>query len=126
MHFNEQRPVLPPAPTRSQIWMRRLTLLALLLAAGVIILGAWTRLSDAGLGCPDWPGCYGHLDVRNAISHVNEQNAIAPGALREAHQTVPEMVPRHFASAPGPVIRTLASPGAANRTRCQQPWPLPP
>mgnify|MGYP002845922289 CR=1 FL=1 len=57
MHLNAHRSDLNDAPTRSQIWMRRLTLLALLLAAGVIILGAWTRLSDAGLGCPDWPGC---------------------------------------------------------------------
>ena len=70
MHLNAHRSDLNDAPTRSQIWMRRLTLLALLLAAGVIILGAWTRLSDAGLGCPDWPGCYGHLDVRKAISHA--------------------------------------------------------
>ncbi len=66
-------------PTSSQIWLRRVAVLALVLAAGVIILGAWTRLSDAGLGCPDWPGCYGHLDVRKAIEHVNEQNASNPG-----------------------------------------------
>ena len=35
--------------------------LAVLLAFCVVVLGAFTRLSDAGLGCPDWPGCYGHL-----------------------------------------------------------------
>lgn len=40
---------------------RRLALLAALLALGVVALGAYVRLSDAGLGCPDWPGCYGHL-----------------------------------------------------------------
>ncbi|HXE40696.1 MAG TPA: COX15/CtaA family protein, partial [Azonexus sp.] len=39
---------------------RRLLLIATLLAFAVIALGAYVRLSDAGLGCPDWPGCYGH------------------------------------------------------------------
>jgi cytochrome c oxidase assembly protein subunit 15 len=42
-------------------WFRRLSLLGALLAALVIVLGAWVRLTDAGLGCPDWPGCYGHV-----------------------------------------------------------------
>ena len=125
MHLNAHRSDLNDAPTRSQIWMRRLTVLALLMAAGVIILGAWTRLSDAGLGCPDWPGCYGHLDVRKAISHVNEQNEIAPGALREAHKTVPEMVHRYFASALGLMILIIAALGVANRKRVKQPVKLP-
>ena len=40
---------------------RALLLLALALTLGVIALGAHVRLTDAGLGCPDWPGCYGHL-----------------------------------------------------------------
>ena len=39
----------------------RLALLATAIAAIVVILGAFTRLVDAGLGCPDWPGCYGHI-----------------------------------------------------------------
>jgi cytochrome c oxidase assembly protein subunit 15 len=43
------------------LWFRRLALLGALLAFGVVVLGAWVRLTDAGLGCPDWPGCYGHL-----------------------------------------------------------------
>jgi cytochrome c oxidase assembly protein subunit 15 len=43
------------------LWFRRLALLGALLAFAVVVLGAWVRLTDAGLGCPDWPGCYGHL-----------------------------------------------------------------
>ncbi|HSY95718.1 MAG TPA: COX15/CtaA family protein [Steroidobacteraceae bacterium] len=42
-------------------WFRRLALAGALLAAAVVVLGAWVRLTDAGLGCPDWPGCYGHI-----------------------------------------------------------------
>jgi len=47
----------------SLILLRRLLNIALVLAFGVVMLGAYTRLTDAGLGCPDWPGCYGKLVV---------------------------------------------------------------
>ncbi len=97
-----------PKPERSARWLRGLTLAALGLAVVVIILGAWTRLADAGLGCPDWPGCYGHLDVRNAIEHVEQQNQETPGALREAHKTVPEMVHRYIAATLGLLITLMA------------------
>ena len=46
---------------------RRLTLIALALAFVVVVVGAYVRLSNAGLGCPDWPGCYGH-PVPTALS----------------------------------------------------------
>ena len=46
---------------RRLLWFRRLARLGAVFAAGVVVLGAWVRLTDAGLGCPDWPGCYGHL-----------------------------------------------------------------
>jgi len=42
---------------------RHLTLFTLLLALCVIVMGAYVRISDAGLGCPDWPGCYGKMIV---------------------------------------------------------------
>jgi cytochrome c oxidase assembly protein subunit 15 len=46
---------------RRVLGFRRLALAGALLAACVVVLGAWVRLTDAGLGCPDWPGCYGHV-----------------------------------------------------------------
>ena len=112
------------ALTPSQIWLRRLSLLAVFMVAVVIILGAWTRLSDAGLGCPDWPGCYGHLDVRKAIDHVNTTNETMPGSLREAHKTVPEMVHRYFASTLGLVILIIAALSFINRKQEKQPLKL--
>ena len=48
-------------PQRRLLWFRRLALAGAMLAAAVVVLGAWVRLTDAGLGCPDWPGCYGHI-----------------------------------------------------------------
>ena len=42
-------------------FLRNIILTSLVLAFVVVVLGAYVRLSDAGLGCPDWPGCYGKL-----------------------------------------------------------------
>ncbi|MHC6799429.1 COX15/CtaA family protein, partial [Vibrio antiquarius] len=51
---------------------------SLLLTFVVIMLGAYTRLSDAGLGCPDWPGCYGHLGVPHQEEDVIRANLNFP------------------------------------------------
>jgi cytochrome c oxidase assembly protein subunit 15 len=74
---------------RRLIWFRRLALAGALLAAAVVVLGAWVRLTDAGLGCPDWPGCYGHI-YPNA-GHV--------AATSGAHfgKALHEMTHRYFA-----------------------------
>ena len=111
--------------THSQRWQRRLLLLALVIAACVVLLGAFTRLKDSGLGCPDWPGCYGHLNVLNAIRHVESTNAADPGSLPAAIKTVPEMVHRYFASSLGLLILILAGFAWKDRKRDGQPLLLP-
>lgn len=110
---------------RALLWQRRLTLFAVLLTAGVIMLGAWTRLADAGLGCPDWPGCYGHIDVRKAIDYVSQKNEVAPGTYREAFKTVPEMVHRYFAATLGLLIVIITTVAWINRRAAGQPVALP-
>lgn len=57
---------------------RKIILVALILAFGVVALGAYVRLSDAGLGCPDWPGCYGKLTPHNAVDAINAELAVRP------------------------------------------------
>src|ERR1700759_5296775 len=73
-------------------WMRRIAFIAVLLAFGVVALGAYVRLTTAGLGCPDWPGCYGHIAPTSTAVDVGK-------AWRE-------MIHRYFAGSL--VVLTLA------------------
>ena len=74
-------------PQRRLLWFKRLALTGAILAAAVVVLGAWVRLTDAGLGCPDWPGCYGHL-YPNAGQAVGESSSHFAKALHEMIQSL--------------------------------------
>jgi cytochrome c oxidase assembly protein subunit 15 len=87
---------------------QRITLVATALALFVVVLGAYVRLSDAGLGCPDWPGCYGHFDVPEADHHIAQANALYPERPVEVQKAWKEMIHRYFAGALGLVILGLA------------------
>jgi cytochrome c oxidase assembly protein subunit 15 len=104
---------------------RRLCLLGALLALCVIVLGAWVRLSHAGLGCPDWPGCYGHLTVGQAVENAAHANAAYPDRPLEADKALKEMVHRYFASTLGLVIIAVALLAFRNRRDPAQPVRLP-
>jgi len=78
---------------------------AMVLALIVIILGAYVRLSDAGLGCPDWPGCYGNLIVPEQVDATNENLAVRPLEHAKAWK---EMVHRYVASTLGFLILIMA------------------
>ena len=54
--------------------MKKIAAICFLVAILVILLGAFTRLADAGLGCPDWPTCYGHLWVPSSIADIEQAN----------------------------------------------------
>jgi cytochrome c oxidase assembly protein subunit 15 len=81
----------------------RLVLVALILAFCVVSLGAYVRLSDAGLGCPDWPGCYGHI----AVPHHELAQQAFPDKPLEVHKAWKEMIHRYFAGTLGLLILAI-------------------
>ncbi|MBU6508891.1 MAG: COX15/CtaA family protein [Gammaproteobacteria bacterium] len=89
-------------------WYVYLALLAALLALGVIVLGAYVRLSQAGLGCPDWPGCYGHLSVPDTHAAVARADALYAGRPLHAARAWKEMIHRYFAGSLAVLILILA------------------
>ncbi|WP_317932824.1 COX15/CtaA family protein [Halioxenophilus sp. WMMB6] len=82
----------------------KLTTAAVLLACLVVSLGAFTRLSHAGLGCPDWPGCYGHLTWPSSAEEVASAEARFPESPVEQDKTWPEMVHRYCAGTLGLLV----------------------
>ena len=87
-------------------WIRRLAVAGVLLCFTVVVLGAYVRLTAAGLGCPDWPGCYGHLSPIGAAASAGEA-AYADRPL-EPGKAWREMVHRYAATALGLTILAIA------------------
>src|SRR5699024_10989752 len=83
--------------TTASPWFYRFSLLAAVLALGVVVLGAYVRLNDAGLGCPDWPGCYGHLTVPQSTAALQAADAAYPNRPVEPAKGWKEMIHRYFA-----------------------------
>jgi len=96
----------------------RLTLFSVFLALAVVVLGAFTRLADAGLGCPDWPTCYGHLWVPTSESDVLAANQKFADTPVEHDKTWPEQLHRIFASSLGLLILVIFA-------LCYRAQPLP-
>jgi cytochrome c oxidase assembly protein subunit 15 len=103
----------------------KLSLFAMMFAAVVVVLGAYTRLVDAGLGCPDWPGCYGFLSVPESVDEVKIAQQAYPHAPVEAEKAWPEMIHRYFAGALGLIIALLAFLAIKARKDPSQPLALP-
>ncbi|MEE4375935.1 MAG: COX15/CtaA family protein [Candidatus Competibacteraceae bacterium] len=104
---------------------QRIALIATILALCVVVLGAYVRLSDAGLGCPDWPGCYGHVGVPESEQHVEKANSAFPERPVEVDKAWKEMIHRYFAGLLGLLILALAVMAWKRRHESDQPLVLP-
>ena len=89
--------------------IRRLALVATPFALLVIVLGAFVRLSDAGLGCPDWPGCYGQLDVPRDAGEIARANAAFPDRPVDVAKAWIEMIHRYAAAMLGLLILAIGT-----------------
>lgn len=88
-------------------WFHRLAWLAVALALGVIVFGAFVRLSNAGLSCPDWPTCYGRAAWPQSADEVADHAASAIRPV-EMHKTWREQFHRHIAATLGLLVLSLA------------------
>ena len=102
-----------------------LVMFGVVLALAVVVLGAFTRLRDAGLGCPDWPTCYGHLTWPETADQIAQAEARFPDAPYEADKAWPEVVHRYFAGTLGFVIILINVMAWLHRRERGQPFKLP-
>lgn len=109
----------------SEKWFVNLACAGVLLSLVVVTMGAWVRLTDAGLGCPDWPGCYGRLVVSPGIESDPGAQALLAERPLEQGKAWREMIHRFAASTLGLIVVALAGLAAALRHRAGQPVILP-
>ena len=105
--------------------MLHLTRISIILAFVVVILGAYTRVSDAGLGCPDWPGCYGKVVVPGAERDIDQTNNIYASRPLERSKAWKEMIHRYAAGTLGLLILVIAVLSWKNRSQPGQQVIMP-
>ena len=88
---------------------------SLALTVVVILLGAYTRLADAGLGCPDWPGCYGSLSVPSQQDEIALAQTLYPSLVIEADKAWLEMIHRYFAGSLGLFVVCISLVGIVSK-----------
>jgi len=105
--------------------LRALTLLTLFLTFDLVVFGAFTRLSDSGLGCPDWPGCYGSASPLGAREEIHAEQSVRPSGPVTHGKAWVEMIHRYLAMAVGVliIVMTVASWREARKGRGGvSPW----
>ncbi|MFM2053519.1 MAG: hypothetical protein RL456_1556 [Pseudomonadota bacterium] len=103
--------------------LRALTLLTMFLTFDLVLFGAFTRLTDSGLGCPDWPGCYGSASPLGAHAEIAQAQAALPSGPVTHGKAWVEMVHRYLATGVGALLTVLMvwSALAARRLRRTDP-----
>ena len=102
-----------------------ITRTSIILAFVVVVLGAYTRLSDAGLGCPDWPGCYGSIVVPESEGEIDQSNDIYSSRPLEQGKAWKEMIHRYAAGALGLLVLAMAIMAWKNRSQADQQVVIP-
>jgi cytochrome c oxidase assembly protein subunit 15 len=97
--------------------MQALTLLTLFLTFDLVLFGAFTRLTDSGLGCPDWPGCYGNASPIGAAQQIGAAQAQMPTGPVTHTKAWIEMIHRYLATGVGVLIVTLLAATINERRR---------
>jgi heme a synthase len=118
----------------SWVWLRQrdqglparlaaLTALTLFLTFDLIVFGAFTRLSDSGLGCPDWPGCYGQATPWGAAAEIQNAQQLAPSGAVTPTKAWIEMIHRYLAMTVGVLILVAAvATWRARKAASLSPW----
>lgn len=106
---------IPTSIPQGAVAVRRLALLGVALCLVVVVLGAWVRLTDAGLGCPDWPGCYGHVTPAGAERNEGKIESYSPGWEYDSGKAWREMIHRYAATALGFIIVLITAIAIAYR-----------
>lgn len=96
---------------------RKLLLIAPLLTLIVVVVGAYTRLTDSGLGCPDWPGCFGQLIAPDSPAEIARAGERFPGVEVDPFKGWVEMIHRYLAGSLGLLILGIAAIAWRNRLR---------
>ena len=95
------------ADTRARL--AALAAVTLFLTFDLVVFGAFTRLSDSGLGCPDWPGCYGAASPQGAHAEINAAQTATPGGPVSWNKAWIEMIHRYLAMTVGVLILVMAA-----------------
>ena len=99
----------------AQVWFYRLAVLGTVLTLVIVMSGAWVRLTDAGLGCPDWPGCYGQLTPPDDPAEIAAAGEAYPDAPVEVGKAWREMLHRYAIPFLGLIVLALAGLAIVNR-----------
>jgi heme a synthase len=97
--------------------LRPLVVLTTIVTLTLVALGAYVRLTDAGLGCPDWPGCYGKLSPMHAEDAIRDAERVAPAGPVSVGKAWREMLHRYLASVVGVMILAISFRVWLNRRR---------
>jgi cytochrome c oxidase assembly protein subunit 15 len=108
--------------SRDPAKFRKLAWVTAFLTLDLIMFGSFTRLTDSGLGCPDWPGCYGHSNPLSAAEPIRAaESALPTGPVTRTKAWI-EMLHRYFAMGVGLLIVILAVAAWRRRSSTRAPW----